>query len=115
GYYGGVTGFLVEKGTPGFYASQKFEKMGLRTSPLGELVFEDVFVRSDAILGGAGGGSTVFTHAMDWERSCLVASHLGAMDRLLETSVRYASSRKQFGQAIGKFEAVSHKIANIKV
>jgi hypothetical protein len=115
GYYGGVTGFLVEKGSPGFCPSQKFEKMGLRTSPLGELVFEDVFVREDAILGGLGGGSTVFTHAMDWERTCLFASHLGAMERLLETSVRYATTRKQFGQTIGKFEAVSHKIADMKV
>ena len=110
GYYGGITGFLLEKGTPGFRASQKFEKMGLRTSPLGELVFEDVFVREDAILGGLGGGSTVFTHAMDWERTCLFASHVGAMERLLETS-----SRKQFGQTIGKFEAISHKIADMKV
>ena len=115
GYYGGVTGFLLEKGTPGFRASQKFEKMGLRTSPLGELVFEDVFVREDAILGGLGGGSTVFTHAMDWERTCLFASHVGAMERLLETSIRYAASRKQFGQTIGKFEAISHKIADMKV
>jgi len=115
GYYGGITGFLVDKETPGFRPSQKFEKMGLRTSPLGELVFDDVFVREDAILGGLGGGSTVFTHAMDWERICLFASHLGAMERLLETSVRYASTRKQFGQAIGKFEAVSHKIADMKV
>ena len=88
GYYGGITGFLLEKGTPGFRASQKFEKMGLRTSPLGELVFEDVFVREDAILGGLGGGSTVFTHAMDWERTCLFASHVGAMERLLETRDR---------------------------
>ena len=115
GYYGGVTGFLVEKGAPGFHASQKFEKMGLRTSPLSELVFEDVFVASDAVLGGIGGGASVFTHAMDWERICLFATHLGTMARLLETSIKYAGSRKQFGQPIGKFEAVSHKIANMKV
>jgi alkylation response protein AidB-like acyl-CoA dehydrogenase len=115
GYYGGVTGFLVDKDTPGFRASQKFEKMGLRTSPLGELVFDDVFVREDATLGGVGGGSTVFTHAMDWERICLFASHVGAMERLLETSIRYASTRKQSGQTIGKFQAISHKVADMKV
>jgi alkylation response protein AidB-like acyl-CoA dehydrogenase len=115
GYYGGVTAFLVEKGAPGFHASQKFQKMGLRTSPLGELVFEDVFVGPERILGGIGGGATVFTHSMDWERTCLVASHLGTMDRLLDKTVKYCSSRKQFGQAIGKFEGVSHKVANMKM
>jgi alkylation response protein AidB-like acyl-CoA dehydrogenase len=115
GYYGGVTAFLVEKGTAGFHASKKFDKMGLRTAPLGELVFEDVGVGTDAVLGGVGGGATVFTHAMDWERICLFASHVGAMERLFERAVQYANSRKQFGQSIGKFEAVSHRIANMKV
>jgi alkylation response protein AidB-like acyl-CoA dehydrogenase len=115
GYYGGITAFLVEKGTPGFRASQKFEKMGLRTAPLGELVFDDVIVGADAVLGGLGGGSSIFTHAMDWERICLFASHVGTMERLLEKSVEYASTRKQFGQTIGKFEAVSHRVANMKM
>jgi alkylation response protein AidB-like acyl-CoA dehydrogenase len=115
GYYGGVTAFLVEKGIVGFHAGKKFDKMGLRTAPLGELVFDDVFVGSDAVLGGVGGGATVFTHAMDWERTCLFASHVGAMDRLMEKAVQYANSRKQFGQTIGKFEAISHRIADMKV
>lgn len=115
GYYGGVTAFLVERGTAGFHASKKFDKMGLRTAPLGELVFEDVLVGSDAVLGGVGGGATVFTHAMDWERICLFASHVGTMERILGKAVQYASTRKQFGQTIGKFEAVSHRVANMKV
>jgi alkylation response protein AidB-like acyl-CoA dehydrogenase len=110
-----VTAFLVEKGTAGFHAGKKFDKMGLRTAPLGELVFEDVIVRPDAVLGGVGGGSTVFTHAMDWERTCLFASHVGTMERLLEKAIQYANSRKQFGQSIGKFEAISHRVANMKV
>lgn len=115
GYYGGITAFLVEKGTPGFQASQKFEKMGLRTSPLGELVFDNVFVKEDAALGGIGGGTSIFTHAMDWERICLFATQVGAIEHLLEKSIAYAGSRKQFGQNIGKFQAVSHKIADMKV
>jgi alkylation response protein AidB-like acyl-CoA dehydrogenase len=115
GYYGGVTAFLVEKGTPGFRASQEFEKMGLRTAPLGELVFDEVVVGPEAVLGGVGGGASVFTHAMDWERVCLFASHVGAMDRLVERSVQYALSRRQFGQPIGKFQAVSHRIVDMKV
>src|SRR5207249_11049475 len=69
----------------------------------------------EEILCGMGGGSTVSMHGMDWETTCLFASHVGAMERLLETSIRYAASRKQFGQTIGKFEAISHKIADMKV
>ena len=61
GYYGGVTAFLVENRTPGFVVSQKFEKMGLRTSPIGEIVFEDVYVPAEAVLSGVGAGSTLFT------------------------------------------------------
>jgi alkylation response protein AidB-like acyl-CoA dehydrogenase len=115
GYYGGVTGFLVESGTPGFQVSQKFEKMGLRTSPIGELVFENLYVPATAILGGVGAGSTLFTHAMDWERICLFASHIGIMERLLETSITYARTRTQFGQPIGKFQAVAHRLVDMKV
>jgi alkylation response protein AidB-like acyl-CoA dehydrogenase len=115
GYHGGVTGFLVEAGTPGFRVSKKFEKMGLRTSPLGELVFEGVRVPDSAVLGGVGAGSTMFTRAMDWERICLFASHIGQMERLLEKAVQYARQRTQFGQTIGKFQAVAHKISDMKV
>jgi alkylation response protein AidB-like acyl-CoA dehydrogenase len=115
GYYGGVTAFLVECTARGFNASRKFEKMGLRTSPIGELVFDDLFVPLEAVLGEVGAGSTLFTHAMDWERICLFASHIGTMERLLEQSVSYARTRKQFGQAIGKFQAVAHRIADMKV
>ena len=114
GYHGGVTAFIVEKGTSGFSASTKIDKMGLRTSHLGELVFDGVFVPADAILGGVGGGSTVFTKSMDWERTCLFASQVGTMERLLETSIEYARTRRQFGQPIGKFQAVSHRLADMK-
>jgi hypothetical protein len=114
GYHGGVTAFIVERGTSGFSASTKIDKMGLRTSHLGELVFDGVFVPADAILGGVGGGSTVFTKSMDWERTCLFASQVGTMERLLETSIEYARTRRQFGQPIGKFQAVSHRLADMK-
>ena len=114
-YYGGVTAFLVERGTPGFTVTQRFEKMGLRTSPLGELAFENVQVPADAILGAVGAGSGIFTHAMDWERTCLFAAHIGTIERLVERSVAHARTRSQFGQAIGKFQAVAHKIVDMKV
>jgi alkylation response protein AidB-like acyl-CoA dehydrogenase len=114
-FHGGVTAFLVERGLPGFAAGQTFEKMGLRTSPVGELVFDNVFLPDSAVLGAVGGGSGVFGTAMEWERALLVAAHVGTIERLLETSVRYARSRSQFGQAIGKFQGVAHKIADMKV
>jgi alkylation response protein AidB-like acyl-CoA dehydrogenase len=115
GYHGGVSAFLVEKGTPGFQVSKRTEKLGLRTSPFGELVFEGVFVPESAVLGGIGAGSTLFNKSMDWERICLFASHVGQMERLLEKSTSYARQRKQFGQAIGKFQGVAHKVADMKV
>lgn len=115
GFHGGVTAFLVECETPGFASGQKFEKLGLRTSPVGELVFNDMYVPPSAVLGQVGGGSAVFATAMDWERCLLVACHVGTIERLLETSIGYARTRQQFGQAIGKFQAVSHKIADMKV
>ena len=69
----------------------------------------------DAVLGTVGGGAGVFGTAMDWERSLLVAAHVGTIERLLETSIAYARTRTQFGQTIGKFQAVAHKIADMKV
>jgi L-prolyl-PCP dehydrogenase len=115
GYHGGVTAFILERDTPGFATGQKFEKMGLRTSAVSELVMEDVRLSPAAVLGGVGGGAAVFATAMDWERVLLVAGHVGVMERLLETSVKYARTRTQFGQAIGKFQAVAHKRADMKV
>ena len=115
GYHGGVTGFLVERDTPGFTAGKPFEKMGLRTSPIGELVFDRMYAPPESILGGVGAGSNIFNASMDWERICLFASHVGAMERLLERSIAYARTRSQFGQTIGKFQAVAHPIVDMKV
>ena len=115
GFHGGITAFIVDRDTPGFTSGQKFEKMGLRTSPVGELLLEDVRVPDDAILGRVGSGAAMFTTAMDWERALLVASHVGAIERLLETATEYVRTRSQFGQKIAKFQAVAHKIADMKV
>jgi alkylation response protein AidB-like acyl-CoA dehydrogenase len=115
GYYGGVTAFLMEAGTPGLRAGQKFDKMGVRTCTMGEVILEDVYVPASAVLGGVGAGATIFSESMEWERICLVASHVGAMERLLEQSIRRARSRKAFGQPIGKFQAIAHRIVDMKV
>jgi alkylation response protein AidB-like acyl-CoA dehydrogenase len=113
--FGGITAFVVEKEAGGFRAGQKFEKMGLRSCPIGELVLEDVRVRDDAILGGEGAGATVFSQSMDWERAILGATHVGTMERLLEGSIRHARTRKSGTEPIGKHQAISHKIADMKV
>lgn len=115
GFHGGITAFLVEKDTPGFRTSQKIEKMGLRTSPFAELVFEDVEVGADAVLGKPGAGAQQFQNSMDWERVCLFASHVGTMERLVEQSIEYARTRRQFGQPVGKFQAIQHKVADMKI
>jgi alkylation response protein AidB-like acyl-CoA dehydrogenase len=112
---GGVTAFLVEKGTPGFRVSRQIEKMGLRTSPMGELILEDCVVPEANRLGAEGAGSAIFNSSMEWERSCILGSHVGAMERQLEEAIRYARERSQFGQKIGKFQSVANRIADMKV
>lgn len=115
GYFGGVTGFVLERGMRGFRTGPKMEKMGLRTAPLGDVILEEVPVSRDSVLGEVGGGAGVFGHAMEWERSLLFATHIGTAERLMEQAISYARTRTQFGQRIGKFQAVSHQIADMKV
>lgn len=115
GYHGGITALLVPTDARGFSVGQVFEKMGLRSSPIGELLLNDVFVPEENVIGRVGGGAPIFAESMDWERALLGACHVGAMQRVLEGALRQARTRKQFGQLIGKNQAVSHKIADMKV
>lgn len=115
GYYGGITAFIIDKHAPGYTVGQQYEKMGLRTSGISELIFENVFVSEDDIIGGVGGGATVFNHSMEWERTGMAACHVGTMQKLLEKSIEYAQTRKSGGEVIGKKQAVSHRIANMKI
>ncbi len=111
----GLTAFLIEKGTPGFTVSRDLDKMGLRTAPMGEIVLQDCFVPSENRLGAEGAGASIFNSSMEWERSCILASQIGAMEQQLEKSIHYARTRRQFGQPIGKFGAVANRIAEMKV
>ncbi|MEX2375139.1 MAG: acyl-CoA dehydrogenase family protein [Dehalococcoidia bacterium] len=111
----GVTAFLIDKGTSGLSVSEPFKKMGLRTSPMAEIVLEDCVVRDDAVLGKPGQGAAIFNHSMAWERSCILASQVGAMEHQLDVCLRYAKERKQFGKPIGDFQLVAARIADMKV
>ena len=111
----GVTAFVVDCRTPGLSVSKKIEKMGLRTSLMGELVLEDCFVPEENRLGAEGAGANIFRDSMDWERACILGSHIGAMERQLETAVTYARDRKQFGHPIGKNQSVANRIVDMKV
>lgn len=111
----GVTAFIVEKGAPGFTISRDIEKMGLRTSPMAELVFQDCFIPEENRLGPEGAGAQIFNASMEWERSCILASHIGAMERQLESAVNYANEREQFGQPIGKFQSVANRLVDMKI
>jgi alkylation response protein AidB-like acyl-CoA dehydrogenase len=111
----GISAFIVEKGFPGFHTGKNIEKMGLRTNPWSELVFDDCVIPLDNLLGREGNGVAIFNYSMEWERSCILAGHIGCMERQLETSIKYANDRKQFNRSIGKFQSVSNKIVDMKM
>lgn len=113
--FAGLCAFLVERGTPGLEIGRPFSKMGLRTSHLSELFLDDCEVPAEALLGTPGGGMAIFNTSMRWERSLILAGAVGTMQRQLERCVAYARERHQFGQPIGSFQAVSHRIADMRV
>jgi alkylation response protein AidB-like acyl-CoA dehydrogenase len=111
----GITAFLVERDAPGFTAGPVRDKMGLRTVPIGELILEDCFVPEANRLGPEGAGASISNHSLEVERCCIMASQLGAMERQLETAIAFARERRQFGQAIGRFQSVANRIADMKL
>ncbi|MFT5193864.1 MAG: alkylation response protein AidB-like acyl-CoA dehydrogenase [Cellvibrionaceae bacterium] len=111
----GISLFLVERDTPGLTATANLPKMGLRTVPIGELKLEDCFVPAGNLIGEEGSGAAVFAISQDVERSAILASQLGIMSFQVERAINYAQTRKQFGQPIGNFQTVSHRIANMQL
>ena len=112
---GGISCFLVSKGDAGFSAGKPMEKMGLRTLTNGELSFSDCFIPERSLVGREGQGAILFGEAMEWERTLLPACLLGELERVLEDCVQYVKDRKAFDRPIGDFQAISHKIARMKV
>ena len=113
--HAGVSAFIVEKGTPGFSVGRKLQKMGVRTSPTTELIFEDCFLPEDNLLGYEGAGFLMALQTVEWDRCALMAPFVGGGQFLIDRCCRYAKEREQFGRPIAEFQAIKHKIADIKI
>jgi len=109
----GMTAFLVEKGMRGFSVAQKLSKLGMRGSHTGELVFEDVEVPVENVLGEEGAGARILMSGLDYERAVLAAGPIGIMQAAMDAVVPYIHERKQFGQSIGEFQLIQGKIADM--
>ena len=109
----GITAFLVEKGTKGFRVAQKLDKLGMRGSPTAELVFEDCEVTAENVLGKPNEGVRVLMSGLDYERVVLAGGPLGIMQACLDVVIPYLHDRKQFGKAIGEFQLMQGKLADM--
>jgi isovaleryl-CoA dehydrogenase len=109
----GITAFLIEKGFKGFRPAQKLDKLGMRGSPTSELVFEDCEVPVENVLGTVDEGVQVLMSGLDFERAVLAAGPLGIMQACLDVVIPYVHDRRQFGQAIGEFQLIQGKIADM--
>jgi isovaleryl-CoA dehydrogenase len=111
----GITAFLVEKGFPGFSVAQKLDKLGMRGSETGELVFQDCEVPEENVLGPLNGGVEVLMSGLDYERAVLAAGPIGIMQAALDVVLPYVHERKQFGKSIGEFQLIQGKVADMYV
>lgn len=109
----GISAFIVEKGTPGFTTAQKLDKLGMRGSSTCELVFDDCRVPRENLIGPLHGGVKVLMSGLDYERIVLAAGPLGIMQACMDVVLPYVRERKQFGQAIGEFQLVQGKLADM--
>src|SRR5438105_425085 len=109
----GITAFLIEKGMQGFSTAQKLDKLGMRGSDTGELVFQDCEVPAENVLGEVGKGVNVLMSGLDYERAVLAAGPLGIMQAAMDAVIPYVHQRKQFGEPIGTFQLVQGKLADM--
>ncbi|MEL6386517.1 MAG: isovaleryl-CoA dehydrogenase [Pseudomonadota bacterium] len=111
----GITAFLIEKGFPGFSVAQKLDKLGMRGSETGELVFQDCEVPEENVMGPLNGGVEVLMSGLDYERAVLAAGPIGIMQAALDVVLPYIHERKQFGKPIGEFQLIQGKVADMYV
>jgi butyryl-CoA dehydrogenase len=113
--HAGISAFIVEKGTPGFSSGKNLVKMGVRTSHTSELIFEDCEIPEENLIGQEGAGFLMAMQTVEWDRSALLAPFVGGMTYVLRKCARYAKERHQFGRPIAEFQAIKHKLADIKI
>ena len=111
----GITAFIIEKGFPGFSVAQKLDKLGMRGSETGELVFRDCEVPEENVLGEVGKGVNILMSGLDYERSVLAAGSIGIMQAAMDVVMPYIHEREQFGKPIGTFQLVQGKVADMYV
>ena len=111
----GISAFLIDKGMAGFSVSKKLDKMGMRGSDTAELVFEDCEVPAEAMMGREGEGAKILMSGLDYERAVLAAGPLGIMQACLDVVLPYVRERRQFGAAIGSFQLMQAKVADMYV
>jgi butyryl-CoA dehydrogenase len=111
----GISAFIVEKNYAGFSVGRELKKMGVRASTTGELVFDDCPVPAENILRTEGAGFLIALGTVEWDRSTLLAPSLGGLEHALEACVSYAKERRQFDRPIASFQAIQHKLADMKV
>jgi acyl-CoA dehydrogenase len=113
GGHGGISFLVLEREMPGYEVSRKLEKMGWHSSDTGEISFGDVEVPAENLLGEENGGFKLIMSNFAWERLLMAIGAVGAMQKLIETTVSYASEREAFGRPIGKFQAIRHQVAEM--
>uniref|UniRef100_UPI0025F188FE acyl-CoA dehydrogenase family protein n=1 Tax=Algoriphagus sp. TaxID=1872435 RepID=UPI0025F188FE len=111
----GITAFIIDKTMEGFTSSDVRDKVGMRTTPMGNLYLKNCFVPDENRLGREGSGLSLFSSAMESERGYIFASQIGRLEKQLELSIAYANDRKSFGQSIGKFQSISNRIADMRL
>ena len=110
----GLTAFILESELAGVKVSAAQAKMGLRTVPIGEIELKDVFIPVNNRIGEEGTGFSLMNHSLEYDRGCILAANVGAMERQIEESVAFANERKQYGKSIGSFQSVSNRIVDMK-
>jgi len=111
----GISAFVIDCAQSGVSRSAVQQKMGLRTVPIGQLEFDDVYVSEEACLGSVGSGASIFNATQETERALILAGQIGAMQRQLDETIAFARQRKQFGQSVGSFQSVSNRIVDMKL
>jgi alkylation response protein AidB-like acyl-CoA dehydrogenase len=111
----GISAFVVHTDRPGVTLTPTHPKMGLRTTPFGDIHLDGYLAEPSDMLGGEGAGASIFAACMESERGLIMATHLGAAERVIDEAIERANTREQFGQPIGAFQAISHRLADMRL